>query len=231
MAGERAPKNSPLKRPAQSAEIAFQKLRKAILAGELKEGDVVREIRLVREWKIGRTPLREAIRRAAEFGYMVLRPNHAPIVRKLTPADILQIYALREVLECFALESAWPRLKDCNFESLFKLVQKIEKTRKPEKRLEAQFLFDTQLHQLWVSQCNNPWLVSILDRLFIYRPNYRSNDTNVMADRLDLLEGAFEEHKKILLAISRGNLKEARRILRQHISHAGAILASIHRGN
>ncbi len=219
-----------VKRTAQSAEVAFQKLRKAILSGEFKEGAVVREVRLVREWKIGRTPLREAIRRAAESGYLVLRPNHAPIVRKLSAEDILQIYALRELLECFALECAWDSFQEKDFMGLHRLAEAAQKAKTLERRQHAQFVFDNALHELWINKSGNLWLISILERLRIFRPNYESRDVNMLTERPEVIEGAFHDHKKILDALVRRDLNEARRELRLHISHAGTVLASLHQG-
>lgn len=229
MAGKKAPSRKPVKRKAQSAEIAFQMLRKAILTGEFKEGDRVREVRLVREWGIGRTPLREAIRRAAEAGYLVLRPNFAPVVRKLSAEDIAQIYALREVLECFALEQAWDHLRSEDLKSLKSLQATADKARDMEGRVHAQFVFDDALHRLWAGRSRNPWLAAILDRLFIFRPNYQSRDFSVLTERPEVTEGAFAEHKQILAALQRRDLPTARRALRRHIRQASVVLASLHK--
>ncbi len=88
-----------LRRSGQTADQIFRRLIEAILSGEFPNGSVIREARLARDWKTGRTPLREAMRRAAESGFIVLRPNQAPIVRPLTADDIRDLYELREVLE------------------------------------------------------------------------------------------------------------------------------------
>lgn len=229
MASQKSSPASRVKRTAQSAEIAFQKLRKAILAGEFQEGDLVREVRLVREWKIGRTPLREAIRRAAESGYLVLRPNHAPVVRKLSAEDILQIYVLRELLEGFALECAWDRLRAADLARVSRLAVAARKAKSPDRRLAAQFAFDNALHRLWIDGCGNPWLVSILDRLLLFRPNYQSREVSMLGGQLDVVEGAFAEHETILAAVARRDLRSARRSLREHIDRAGRVLAGLHR--
>lgn len=230
MAQRTAPKKNsrPVKRTAQSAEIAFQKLRKAILTGEFKEGDKVREIRLVRDWKIGRTPLREAIRRAAESGYLVLRPNHAPVVRKLSAEDITQIYAIREVLECFALECAWDQFREVDFKNLRRLARAVRQAKDSDSRQHAQFVFDNALHQLWTTKSGNPWLSTILDRLFIFRPNYQSRDVNMLGERPDVIEEAFADHESILTALEEKKFNTAKRALRRHIRHAGVVLAGFH---
>lgn len=229
MPSQKSSSGSRVKRTAQLAEIAFQKLRKAILAGEFQEGDVVREVRLVREWKIGRTPLREAIRRAAESGYLVLRPNHAPVVRRLSAEDILQIYALRGVLEVFALECAWDKLRAGDLARIRRLAAAAGRAKAPDRRLAAQFAFDHALHLLWIEGCGNPWLASILDRLILFRPNYQSREVSMLTGQPDVVEGAFAEHEAILEALTRRDLPSARRALGRHIEKAGRVLAALHR--
>ena len=71
------------KRKADTAKQVFQRLVEAILTGELESGIALREASLAREWNVSRTPLREAVRRAAEGGLLVLRPNQPPLIRSL----------------------------------------------------------------------------------------------------------------------------------------------------
>lgn len=210
------------KRTADLAEVAFNRLMQAVLTGELKEGERVRESRLAAEWAIGITPLREAVRRMATIGYLVLEPNHAPVVRKISAQDIRQIYALREVLEGFALRSAWERIRHLDLRPLKKLAAKAE-TAGPKARLQLQLTLDKELHQLWIAPPDNPWLASSLDRLLIYRPNLM----NVVAGHREFAEKAFEEHKGILEALEEKDLEKALQRLGQHIQKSGSILAAL----
>lgn len=215
------PTPPPLKRTAQLAEAAFKRLQQAILSRELNQGDTVREQRLAREWNIGRTPMREAVRRAAEFGYLVLRPNQAPTVRQLSPDDIRQIYAIREMLECYALKEAKKHITDEDILKLRELADEAETATKG--RLAAQLIFDATLHETWTSRCGNNWLVEAIDRLLIYRPNL----ANLLATRSALAEQAFEEHKAILIALEARNFTKAIRMLGVHIKNSGIVLAHI----
>jgi hypothetical protein len=87
MANGKKAKSPRLIRTAEQCERAFQMLRKSILTGEFKEGDPVREPRLARECKIRRTPFRQAVRQAAVFGCLTLRPKQAPSFRRLSAED------------------------------------------------------------------------------------------------------------------------------------------------
>lgn len=213
-----APNHRQVKRAAQQDELAFQRLRKAVLTGEFREGEPLREARLAREWNIGRTPLRQAVRRAAEFGYLTLRPNQAPIVRRLSLKDIENIYSLREALECLALKGAWDAISPSAVRGVEAAAAAVAKARNVTKRLEANFLLDKKLHGLWIGNCGNPWLVDSLERLFIYRPNQIA----ILRGHPQLAESAFEEHLEILDAINRKDLKRTEDLLRSHIRNAGS---------
>ena len=207
--------------------MAFQRLRQAILTAELKEGERVRETKLAREWNMGITPMREAVRRMAELGYLVLRPNHAPVVRKLSAEDIRQIYVLRELLEGHALKSAWPAIKKQDLSAFDKMVELIETTSDPKLKSQTQFDLDSELHQLWIAQCDNVWLKSTLERLLIYRPNIM----NLVSSSREFVSQAYTEHKGILNALKEGRYTQARNLLGQHIRKSGAALVALTESN
>jgi len=213
----------PRKRTACLAQIAFERLRRAILTGELKEGERVRESRLAADWNMGLTPLREAVRRMAAIGYLVLQPNRAPVVRKLSGDDIRQVYELRKLLEGFALRSNCKAIGRDDLMALRKLAAKADAATTTKGRLQIQFALDTKLHQLWTFRCGNPWLTDSLERLLIYRPNLM----NLLVDHRDLVERAFEEHKQILAALEKQNIEKAVQLLGAHIQKSGTALSAL----
>jgi DNA-binding GntR family transcriptional regulator len=216
-------KTTSRKRAADLSEIAFQRLWQALLTGELKEEDRVREARLAAEWKIGVTPLREAVRRMAALGYLILKPNHAPVVRKLSGDDIREIYAIREVLECFALRRSWKNIPKGDLERLGNLAAKATAAKTKKRKLQAQFVLDAALHQLWVSTEKTPWLAAILERLLTYRPNLM----NVLSSHATLVDEAFDEHLQILEALKNRDIDLAVERLGYHIQKAGSVLAQL----
>ena len=218
-----SPKPKPKKRAADLSGIAFERLRQAILTGELKEGDRVRESRLAAQWDIGVTPLREAVRQMAAIGYFILEPNHAPVVRKLSGDDIREIYAIREVLECFALRRSWDSISEDDLKRVRVLAEKANAAKTKSSRLRARFSLDTELHQLWISPENNPWLASILERLITYRPNL----IKVLIAHATFVDEAFDEHQQILAALEKGDIDLAVERLGYHIRKSGSVLAEL----
>jgi DNA-binding GntR family transcriptional regulator len=211
------PRPSPIKRKRQgttSADI-FERLIEAILSGRFPASTSLREAKLAREWNVSRTPMREAVRRAAEAGFVVLRPNQAPTVRALNGDDIRELYDLRELLEMRAFDLAWKqvdagRLDD--LEARARAARPGQGTNWVRRCLD----FDIALHRLWMDRCGNSWLIADLEWLYQF---LRIVQGWMSHDRASLAL-AYEEHVSILSAVRQGNKTLARRHLRAHIRHA-----------
>ena len=94
--------------PATLVELAEQRLREAILGGALQPGAKIVEEQLCADLGISRAPLREALRLLAQQGLVEHLPRRGSRVADWSPTDILQLFALRHVLECHAIETALP---------------------------------------------------------------------------------------------------------------------------
>jgi DNA-binding GntR family transcriptional regulator len=208
-----------LKRSGQTAGQLFDRLIEAILNGDFPSGSVVHEAPLARDWKVSRTPLREAMRRAAESGFIVLRPNQAPIIRPLTAADIRGLYDLREVLEMHALDLAWPHLNDGQLKSLRVLATQAQPRQArdwPGRCLK----FDLALHGLWMDRCGNPWLVADLERHYQFLrifQNWIGLDPRALA-------ASYDDHVAILDALEQREKTEALARLRRHIQASASLV-------
>lgn len=86
-----------------------ERLRAAILAGELAPGAALVETSLATQFNVSRGPLREAMRELIEEGLLVTVPYTGTHVIALSADDIREMYSMRIVLERFAFEQAWDR--------------------------------------------------------------------------------------------------------------------------
>ena len=213
--------NLKLKRSGQMPERAFQRLVEAVLKGDVKGGMILREVRLARQWKIGRTPLREALRRAAESGFVLLRPNRPPIVHAPSEQDIRDLYELRELLEMRAFHIAWPQITTEDIRGVEKLASQANPS--TGKRWQKRSLrFDVALHELWTKQCTNTWIANDLRRhyrlLHVFINWFGRSDETLLA--------AYREHVGILDALKRQNEQEAGELLRAHIRRAASVVGA-----
>jgi DNA-binding GntR family transcriptional regulator len=94
--------------PATLVEVAGHRLRDAILRGDLQPGEKIVEEQLCADFGISRAPLREALRLLAQQGLVEHLPRRGSRVADWSPTDILQLFALRHVLESHAIDTALP---------------------------------------------------------------------------------------------------------------------------
>jgi DNA-binding GntR family transcriptional regulator len=172
----------------------------------------LREARLASEWDVSRTPLREALRRAAEAGFVVLRPNQAPVVRELSGADVDAMYDLRALLETHALALAWDRIDA----GILKRMARRATAARPDGSKDWRrrcLLFDRAFHQIWTRLSGNSWLEADLRRQHQFWSVFQSW---VGRDEAALRK-AYEEHIRILDAMRAGSKARAIDALRDHI--------------
>ena len=86
-----------------------ERLRAAILGGEIEPGAALVETTLASQFNVSRGPLREAMRQLIEEGLLVTVPYTGTRVIALSVQDVQEIYSMRITLERFAFEQAWPR--------------------------------------------------------------------------------------------------------------------------
>src|SRR5919204_5313723 len=92
------------------AERAYLDLRDRIVTLQLPPGAILREDELMRELRIGRTPLREAIKRLALENLVAVKPRRGTSVTHVNAADIVHIAEVRAELEGQAAELAARRM-------------------------------------------------------------------------------------------------------------------------
>lgn len=117
---------------ATETEVAHARLRRAILRGELAAGAQLKQGELAREFGVGRTPLREALRLLEREGLVEAEPQRRARVAGFSVADLEQLYAMRIELEALAVHFSVPRLSDDELEELEGLLGRMEEFARAE---------------------------------------------------------------------------------------------------
>jgi DNA-binding GntR family transcriptional regulator len=92
----------------QNTEDVYDRIRTAILDGELAPGTVMSQVALAEELGISRTPLREALRMLQGEGLVDAEPNRRVRVAPMTASDLEELYVMRVTLEAEALRLSVP---------------------------------------------------------------------------------------------------------------------------
>jgi DNA-binding GntR family transcriptional regulator len=105
-------------RPPQLWEAVAERMRSAILGGDLRAGEKLVEADLAERFGTSRGPIREAIRELAHEGLVVELPRRGTVVSSLDAHDLAEVYAIREALEQGAARAVVARATDREIEAL-----------------------------------------------------------------------------------------------------------------
>jgi DNA-binding GntR family transcriptional regulator len=90
-------------------ELTLRRLRHEILSGALAPGERLVEEHLTQRFGTSRAPLREALRQLGQQGLIEHLPRRGVRVAELSAGDADELFALRNVLERYAVEAAFAR--------------------------------------------------------------------------------------------------------------------------
>lgn len=99
-------------RPGTTAQHALAWLRAAIIDGDLAPGDRIRQDEVAERIGVSIGPVREALRALEQEGQVTYQARRGYFVTELRAADLVEIYALRRLLEERAAREALPELDE-----------------------------------------------------------------------------------------------------------------------
>ena len=82
---------------------AYEYLKDKVVSGKLDKDQVYSESYFAKELKMSRTPVREALQRLVQEGYIDVLPSRGFVIHPLTESDIVAMYQIRTAIECFCL--------------------------------------------------------------------------------------------------------------------------------
>lgn len=207
-----------MKQP-QLSDIASNYVRQLIMSGEVLPGTSVRPEAIGESLGISTTPAREALQALRVEGFLELVPRRGFQVAPLTGDDIRDLFSAQALISGELAKRAAERANDSDIDELealhFELIAAAKRNDYDE--LEARnHDFHRHINQLAGSRKLN-WTLSMLTR-YVPRSFY--------ADIPGWPQSTVDDHSKILDAI---RLRDARKIgdaVREHLEHAGELLAS-----
>jgi DNA-binding GntR family transcriptional regulator len=194
------------------AEHAYMELRDRIVTLHLPPGTVLREDALMSELGIGRTPLREAVKRLALENLVDVQPRRGTFVSAVEAADIVNITEVRAELEGYAAELAALRLDPEGHTTAEQLLHEVEKLSRPNDQ-DWLMRFDERIHRFTWEAARNPYLSQTLERYFTHSLRI----WYMVLDRVPTLDHAVHDQTQLLEAVLDRNGPHARTIMREHV--------------
>lgn len=198
-----------------------------IIANQLKGGQRLNENQWASEYQISRGPLREAFRLLEKEGLVVSIPRKGTFVKHMEKGDIIEIYQIREMIECYAVDlMKKKKVKNIRLDvtpSIPREKLPVKAYANPQKMLPILNDF-LRFHMSLVSASENSMLI-----------NYYQTITSVSARcefkypySIKAYDIAKKEHKQIARLLQSGAFQKARELLRKHIQFSlELVLANI----
>jgi DNA-binding GntR family transcriptional regulator len=198
--------------PSLIAERAYLALRDRIVTLRLAPGSVLREDELMRELGIGRTPLREAVKRLTLENLVAVRPRRGTFVTDVHPADIAALTEVRVELEGYAAQLAAERLDEDGRQEVRELIHELAELGRQGDQ-DGLMRLDQRVHRFTWSAARNPYLVDTLERSFTLSLRI----WYVVLDRMPTLRTAVHRQIEFLEALLDGDPVAARALMRDHV--------------
>jgi DNA-binding GntR family transcriptional regulator len=190
------------------ADRAYLAIRNLIVSLELPPGALIDERRLVETLGIGRTPVREALRRLAQEQLVEVFPRRGMFVTGVDVRDLARISEVRAVLEPEAARLAAERATDEERDELAALGDEIA-------RGSDLMGLDERIHRTVYAAAHNDLLEKTLGEYYVLALRIWM----IALDLADDLEAAVEAHRDLITAIVVGNGERAAMVMRGHVEN------------
>ena len=190
-------------------QIVYEQVKQLILQHTIEPGEKIGLAALAQKLDVSLTPLREALTRLKDEGFVVHYPNRGYFAAEISAQEVKDLYEVREALESHALALGTSQVDEQDLQAMADAVE--EHARAIVER--NAFFEDKILHLRLAAPARNQLLLRMLEQVL---------DRAIMKLRVGALPrergpSAHTEHLDILEAIRKRNVEAATRHLRKHL--------------
>lgn len=197
-------------------ESSYNRIRSDIIAGKLAPGSKLRIEELRGDYRIGASPLREALNRLAGEGFVTVEEQRGFRVAPVSTDDLRDLSRMRVMLECEALSES---IRGGSDEWEANLVAAYHRLQKAEhyygKDLAEWEQRNDEFHEALVAACTSPWLLRLRHLLYEQHKRYRFIAILSQQEGRDV----HREHHDILEATLARDIEVACKATELHIQY------------
>ncbi len=195
----------------------YNYIKQEIITGNLKPGTIFDDSKIMENLKCSKTPIREAVLKLCEEGYLTIIPRKGTLISNISINDVREVYEFRIILESNYIKN----LKNIDIDTLHKwkeyfnclLLNSNLELEAPCTNEEKNDI-DKAFHLFLISQLENNLMKNELTKLMdkSARIRYLSNKENEKRYR-----SAIEEHIAIIDNLLDNNLEKASEFMELHL--------------
>lgn len=198
----------PIPKASSQSFAAYTEIKRRILAGGFTSQDRLREVEVAKMLEMGRTPVREALKRIQDEGLITHQPGRGLVVTTMDQQEVGELYAMRQALEGAAAALAARHASDAEILHMKSVLEDGDAGDPVEQNLA--------FHQAIYSAAHNRYLIRSLQSL---------TDTTYLLGRSTLstperVAQSNDEHNAIVAAIHARDPVRAEAAAQHHINQA-----------
>jgi len=202
-----------------TTDEAYQKIKNMMYYNELVPGQKLIYQDLADRLNVSNTPIIQALKRLEYLNLVCYKPNKGYFVGEITAIEVKELYQAREALEVYLIPAIIKNLSSAKLKKI-KNDSKVVHDDKDDRRLTI--LKDAKFHLSIAEIAENKTIYRILSGIFEeiclkYRPEYMGDER---------IREVICEHRELLDAINKRDVKEAIRATREHNNRGGRYVAN-----
>ena len=192
------------------SQQAYENIKHEIVSLEMSPGSIIDEVNLQEELGLGRTPIREALKRLSLEKLVVIAPRRGMFVSAIGIRDLQQLFEMRLPLESLAARLAAERGTEEQWQRMATVLADL-----PEAAVENQAMIaiDEACHEIIYEATENEFLKDTLvthyalsQRLWYY-----------FLSKIGDMRDALLDHSRVLEALQARDAEKAARLMERHI--------------
>lgn len=204
------------------AQSAYLQLRERLVMLDIPPGSPLQEQSLAAELGVGRTPLREALKRLEVERFVETFPRRGTFATRVDPTALAEISEVRRALEPLAARRAARLVDPAGRRVLDDVAAELQRLAEDAPAREHMAM-DVRIHLTVYSLARNSHLeTSLTHYLFLALRIW-----SVAVRRLETVSGHISEHQSILQALAAGDPDRSAELMLEHMDNFESAISSV----
>lgn len=195
------------------AEQSYRDIRDRLIMLDIRPGEPINDGQLALELGVGRTPVREALKRLEIDHLVISYPRRGTFATIVDITELADVSELRRSLEPLAAYKAALGASDVDRQALGALARDIERLGDRHVDKRGLMSYDLDVHRSIYRAAGNPHLEDTLIRL----DNLATRIWCLVLDKVPSVAGHIDEHVALLDAIVAREADKAKAMALEHI--------------
>ena len=199
--------------PRSLADLAYQEIQELLVRLAIRPGAPINEEDLCLRLGLGRTPVREALKRLEHERLVVAYPRRGTFATEINVTDLTHIFEVRAVIEPAAAASAARHATPSDRATFQALAGELAAAAGLAGQPGELMTLDVRIHRAIYAATHNPYLEDTLVRY----GNLATRIWCLFLDRLADMAAHVAEHRELLRVLADGDAEQAAEIARMHV--------------